>query len=76
MPTQRILRLPVPTPQFGQEILYQDLRWLYASTREVLEEREQQAASMTETIRRRVPLRADALTEAAQMVQAPAMLIP
>lgn len=76
MPTQRFLRLPVPTPQFGQEIHYRDLRWLYASTREALEERDQQVVSKTEVIRRRVPLRVDVLTEAAQMVQAPGMLIP
>jgi len=56
MPTQRFIRLPVPTAQFSQEIRYRELRWLYSTTREAIEDRDQDQASQTEAIRRRIPL--------------------
>lgn len=66
MPTQRFIRLPVPTAQFGQEIRYRELRWLYASTRDALSEREpiEDQPSQTEAIRRRLPLPLISMTQA------------
>jgi hypothetical protein len=81
MTTQRFIRLPIPTAQFGQEIRYRELRWLYASTRFALDERDQEAvtASATESIRRRLPIRMDVLSpsQAARLLpMSSAMLIP
>lgn len=64
MPTQRFIRLPVPTAQFGQEIRYRELRWLYATTRDAIDERDIDQVSQTEAIRRRVPLRMEVMTQA------------
>ena len=78
MATQRFIRLPVPTAQFSQEIRYRELRWLYSTTRDAIEDRDD--VSQTEAIRRRVPL-AMSVMSAAQAsrlfpVMAGGMLIP